>query len=74
MLPKVVAARKVTAQDASAKLKQSMVDPHLKEKPEVKPSIPYSDATFCEAAIEWLVSTDQVSFFFFPFFLLDAHK
>ncbi|KAE9399082.1 hypothetical protein BT96DRAFT_821133, partial [Gymnopus androsaceus JB14] len=59
MLPKVVAARKVTAQDASAKLKQSTVDPHLEEKPEVKPRIPYSDATFREVAIEWLVSTDQ---------------
>ncbi|KAE9389155.1 hypothetical protein BT96DRAFT_764354, partial [Gymnopus androsaceus JB14] len=61
MLPKVVAACKVAAQDASAKLKQSTVDPHLEEKPEAKPSIPYSDATFCEAAIEWLVSIDQVT-------------
>ncbi|KAE9388934.1 hypothetical protein BT96DRAFT_835590, partial [Gymnopus androsaceus JB14] len=59
MLPKVVAAREIAAQDTSAKLQQSMVDPHLEEKPEVKLTVAYSDATFHEAAIEWLVSTDQ---------------
>lgn len=76
MLPKVVVARKIAAQDASAKLQQTTVDLHLEEKPEVKHNVTYSDAIFREAAIKWLVSTDQVSFIFsFTFFLmLDAHR
>ncbi|KAJ3765465.1 hypothetical protein FB446DRAFT_767692 [Lentinula raphanica] len=59
MLPKDVSARKVANQDAAKKQKQSMIDPHVKKKPGIKYTVPYSDTGFREAAIEWLVSTDQ---------------
>ena len=36
---------------------QQRLDPHLRER---EPVIPYLDTCFCEAAIEWLVATDQV--------------
>jgi hypothetical protein len=39
---------------------QSTLDPHLEERPVKEHVIPYSDNLFREAAIEWLVSTDQV--------------
>ena len=39
---------------------QSRLDPHLREKPQREVIIPYSDERFRDAAIEWLVSTDQV--------------
>ena len=39
---------------------QSHLDPHLLEKPQREVIIPYSDERFHDAAIEWLVSTDQV--------------
>ena len=39
---------------------QSRLDPHLREMPQKEAIIPYSDERFCDAAIEWLVSTDQV--------------
>ncbi|KAF5317850.1 hypothetical protein D9758_018688 [Tetrapyrgos nigripes] len=53
MLPK---ARKAAAAAASQSAVQTTLDPHLTE-PTVK--IPYSDRLFCEAAIEWLIATDQ---------------
>jgi hypothetical protein len=56
-LPKAVKARKA-AQEAEDHSKQSSLDPHLEER---KTFIPYSDSLFREAAIEWLISTDQVS-------------
>lgn len=58
MLPKDVEARKEAREAASV---QSSLDPHLKEKAKVERVIPYSDSLFCTAAIEWLISTDQVS-------------
>jgi hypothetical protein len=45
--------------DAAAD-KQSRLDPHLREKPQNERVIPYDDDLFRDAAIEWLVSTDQV--------------
>ncbi|KAF5329115.1 hypothetical protein D9758_017952 [Tetrapyrgos nigripes] len=53
MLPK---ARKAAAAAASQSAVQTTLDPHLTE-PTVK--IPYSDRLFREAAIEWLIATDQ---------------
>lgn len=50
MLPKVVAAHKINAKNAVENLQQSTMDPHV-ETAEVKR---YTDATFREAAIEWL--------------------
>lgn len=60
-LPKAVKARKA-AKEAEDCSKQSLLDPHLEEQPPRKTFVPYSDSLFWEAAIEWLISTDQVSF------------
>lgn len=44
---------------------QTLVEDHYKvQMPEEKP-VPYSDELFREAAIQWLVETDQVFFLFF---------
>ena len=40
---------------------QRRLDPHLVEKPQKEHVVPYSDSLFRNTAIEWLVSTDQVS-------------
>jgi hypothetical protein len=45
---------------AEATLKQSRLDGHLQEVPRKERIVPYTDALFREAAIEWLVATDQV--------------
>ena len=58
MLPKDSAARKEA--EATTKLQQSRVDQHFEPmKPGDKP-IPYSESAFREAALQWLVETDQV--------------
>ena len=60
MLPRDSAARKVAEVEATAKLQQGRVDEHFEPiKPGDKP-VPYSDRTFRELAIQWLVQTDQV--------------
>ncbi|KAF5365840.1 hypothetical protein D9757_012805 [Collybiopsis confluens] len=59
MLPKEILARKAAAKDTAEKIKQSTLDPHTEKRPEVKRVVAYSDALFWEAAVEWLVSTDQ---------------
>lgn len=46
---------------ATTKDTQQRLDSHLKEKPPQERVVPYTDDLFREAAIEWLVSTDQVS-------------
>ncbi|KAJ6618035.1 hypothetical protein B0H10DRAFT_1796135, partial [Mycena sp. CBHHK59/15] len=45
------------AEEAKQKLQQQSLDPHLKEKPERV--VPYSDQLFLDAAVEWLIGTDQ---------------
>jgi hypothetical protein len=57
MLPKDTKNRR----QAAAKDTQQRLDPHLEEKPSRARAISYTDELFREAAIEWLVSTDQVS-------------
>jgi hypothetical protein len=58
MLPEDSANRKAAA--VKAKLQQGRVDEHFETlKPGDKP-IPYSDTTFREAALQWLIQTDQV--------------
>jgi len=57
MLPKDACSR----HDTAASNKQTCLDFHLKEEPLKVRVIVYSDNLFCNAAIEWLVSTDQVS-------------
>ena len=56
MLPKDAEKRR---QDAETE-KQACLNPHLTKKRPKERVIPYTDNLFCEAAIEWLVSTDQV--------------
>ncbi len=59
MLPKDTKQRRETE---AAGATQSTLDGHLREKPAVPERVvKYTDALFREAAIEWLVSTDQVS-------------
>ena len=53
MLPKAAKA-------AKEKQQQTLLDGHLKEIPKSEPVKPYSDSGFREAAIEWLIATDQV--------------
>ena len=57
MLPKDTCSR----HDVAASNKQTHLDSHLKEEPLKERAIVYSDNLFRNAAIEWLVSTDQVS-------------
>ena len=60
-----MASRK-EAEDAAKDGAQTTLDPHLQERPPKETFVAYSDALFREAAIEWLVSTDQVRDFLFP--------
>lgn len=53
MLPKATKA-------AKEKVKQTLLNGHLQEIPKKEQATPYSDAAFHEAAIEWLITTDQV--------------
>jgi hypothetical protein len=62
-LPKVVKSRK-DAKAAEDRSKQSSLDTHLEEQCK-ETFVPYSDSLFREAAIEWLVATDQVIFYLF---------
>ena len=56
MLPKDAEKRRNDAANEN----QSRLDSHLREKPRKERVIPYNDDLFRDAAIEWLVSTDQV--------------
>ena len=67
MLPEDSVAQKLNEARAASKLQQGQVDQHFNIiKPEDRP-VPYSDAGFWEAAIQWLVQTDQVKRFFILF-------
>jgi len=55
MLPGDVQARNV-----KARKENQMLDKHLTEKKPSEHVVPYSDKIFGQAAIEWLVATDQV--------------
>lgn len=58
MLPGDAKRRKTEAKaEAEA---QSTLDSHLRERPIKEHVVPYTDASFRQAAIEWLVSTDKV--------------
>ena len=57
MLPKDARRRR----DTATANQQTRLDPHLKELPIKEHVAPYTDERFLNAAIEWLVSTDQVS-------------
>ena len=71
MLPEDSKSRKAQIKE---KLKQTQVNNHFtKAQPEIKPEL-YSDALFKEAAIQWLVETDQVrlALFFYADFQSEA--
>jgi hypothetical protein len=73
MLPEDTKSRKAEIKE---KLQQTQVNDHFgKAQPEKKPE-PYSDEFFKEAAIQWLVETDQVctsiALLFFTYFRSDA--
>ena len=55
-LPGDVRERKV-----AAKLVTWTLDHDLQEKKLTERAVPYTDKTFCWAAIEWLVASNQVS-------------
>jgi hypothetical protein len=60
MLPQDSLAHRQAAVDEVAHVQQGRVDQHFETaKAEDKP-LPYSDELFREAAIQWLVKTDQV--------------
>jgi len=63
MLPEDTKERRQALTDQT--LRQSVVDDHFKPAtPEDKPT-PYSDKLFKEAAIEWLIETNQVSLYLY---------
>jgi hypothetical protein len=59
-LLKAVKMKKEKADNAAAKIKQRLLDGHLKEIPLKEQVVGYTDSIFQEAAIEWLIATDQV--------------
>lgn len=59
-LPKDVQRMKAALAAEKDKQKQQHVDEAIKKMPKKERVIQYSHALFRKAAIEWLVSTDQV--------------
>ena len=59
------------AKAAKEKQRQTLLDGHLKEIPTSELVKPYSDSVFREAAIEWLIATDQVKMS--PHFYQNSH-
>ncbi|KAI0757827.1 hypothetical protein C8Q80DRAFT_1090595 [Daedaleopsis nitida] len=58
MLPKDSAARRRA--QASKSAEQTRLDPHLREQPKPPEQlVKYSDELFRDAAVEWLIATDQ---------------
>jgi hypothetical protein len=69
MLPDDTKHRKNLAKAAAANLRQPAIDEHFTQAtPEDKP-MPYTDALFQEAAIEWLIETNQVRSYHLDVFL-----
>ncbi|KAF8499369.1 hypothetical protein JB92DRAFT_2555294, partial [Gautieria morchelliformis] len=58
-LPKVLKAKPVQAEDAVARFEQGMLDEHLKEIPKKEQVVPFSNMILRDAAIEWVIVTDQ---------------
>ncbi|KAE9387809.1 hypothetical protein BT96DRAFT_736276, partial [Gymnopus androsaceus JB14] len=57
MIPKDVKIRKNAAEAAAAS--QTVIDDHAVPLPHKERVLPYSDELFQQAAIEWLIETDQ---------------
>jgi hypothetical protein len=58
----MLAADTAQRKRAATASRQGTLDDHVQEIPRPERVVPYSNAGFREAAIKWLVSTDQVSF------------
>jgi len=56
MLPKDAKGRR----EKAAADQQSSIDGHLKPRAPNERIVPYTDALFREAAVKWLIGTDQV--------------
>lgn len=65
MLPRDTKCRKLEA--AATAKNQAQLDGHLCKQEEKDCIVPYSDSLFHEAAIQWLVKTDQVCVYFVGF-------
>jgi hypothetical protein len=61
MLPRDIAARKKASEQV-----QHTIDSHLVERKPADRVLPYTDQAFMKAAIEWLISTNQVHDSEFP--------
>src|SRR5437870_7111900 len=61
MLPVDTQDRKAKA--TTSQMQQGRLDSHLQDIPPPERIVPYSDRLFREAAIEWLIATDQVGLF-----------
>ncbi|KAF8490585.1 hypothetical protein JB92DRAFT_2754255, partial [Gautieria morchelliformis] len=57
-LPKVLKAKRAQ-EDAVARFEQGTLDEHLKEIPKKEHVVPFTNTVFHDAAIEWLIITDQ---------------
>ena len=57
MLPNDTKARR---EDIKVKLQQSQVNEHFPSIPPEEQPKPYTDELFQEAAVQWLIETDQV--------------
>ncbi|KAE9382730.1 hypothetical protein BT96DRAFT_743779, partial [Gymnopus androsaceus JB14] len=57
IIPKDVKIRKNAAEPAAAS--QTVIDDHAVPLPRKEWVLPYSDELFQQAAIEWLIETDQ---------------
>jgi hypothetical protein len=60
MLPEDAQARRLAA--VAENVKQGTLDDHVRELAPTERVVPYSDKLFREAAVEWLISTNQVFF------------
>jgi hypothetical protein len=59
-LPDDIKARKTAA--AAANMRQGTLDEHVREIEPGEHVLPYTDKLFREAAVEWLITTNQVGF------------
>ena len=59
MLPSDAQARRLAAVSANAE--QGTLDDHVQEVAPTERVVPYSHKLFREAAVEWLITTNQVS-------------
>ncbi|KIK94974.1 hypothetical protein PAXRUDRAFT_67625, partial [Paxillus rubicundulus Ve08.2h10] len=62
-LPDDVKACKTAA--TAANMRQGILNEHVQEIEPGEYVLPYMDKLFCEAAVEWLITTNQLRFIFY---------